>query len=67
MVRHICRRCTLISDAASGQFDLAVTSVRLGRDHEFECQVLPGPEDRVKVPLRASVYVEIQGEIVRFR
>ena len=29
--------------------------------------MLPGPEDRVKVPLRASMYVEIQGEIVRLR
>ena len=44
------------------QFDLRVDRVRLGHDERFECQVLPGPRASVKVPLRASVHIDIQGE-----
>ncbi len=35
--------------------------MRLGQDEDFECQVLPGPKATVKVPLRASVHIAIQG------
>ena len=51
----------------AGQFDLLVESVRLGEDEDFECQVLPGPRAAIKVPLRASVHVNIQGEQLKGR
>ena len=62
MVKRICSRCQTHNAASSGQFDLLVRSVRLGEDEEYECQVLPGPMAPIKVPLRASVHIEIQGE-----
>ena len=62
MVKRICSRCQLLDDPSSGQFNLFVKSVRLGEDERFECQVLPGPQAHMKVPLRASVRVQIQGE-----
>ena len=62
MVKRICSRCQTHNAASSGQFDLLVRSVRLGEDEEYECQVLPGPMAAIKVPLRASVHIEIQGE-----
>ena len=64
MVKRICSRCQTHNAASSGQFDLLVRSVRLGEDEEYECQVLPGPMAPIKVPLRASVHIEIQGERV---
>lgn len=65
MVKQTCRRCQLISDHPAGQFDLVVQSVRLGEDEDFECQVLPGQNAPVKVPLRAAVHVTIQGKLYR--
>ena len=62
MVKRICSRCQTHNAESSGQFDLLVRSVRLGEDEEYECQVLPGPMAAIKVPLRASVHIEIQGE-----
>ena len=62
MVKRICSRCQTHNAESSGQFDLLVRSVRLGEDEEYECQVLPGPMAPIKVPLRASVHIEIQGE-----
>ena len=67
MVKRICSRCQTHNAASSGQFDLLVRSVRLGEDEEYECQVLPGPMAPIKVPLRASVHIEIQGERGRER
>ena len=64
MVKRICSRCQTHNAEHSGQFDLLVRSVRLGEDEEYECQVLPGPMAAIKVPLRASVHIEIQGERV---
>ena len=66
MVKRICGRCQTHNAAAAGQFDLLVRSVRLGEDEEYECQVLPGPQAAIKVPLRASVHIEIQGEAARW-
>ena len=61
MVKQICSNCELLSDKDSGQFNLLVKKVRLGEDEDFECQVLPGHAAKVKVPLRASVHINIQG------
>ena len=61
MVKRICSRCQVMNSPESGRFDLFVQSVRLGHDQDFECQVLPGPKAKIKVPLRASVHVDIQG------
>ena len=62
MVRRICGKCELLADRDDGQFNLLVKDVRLGRDERYECQVLPGPQAAMKVPLRASVQITIQGE-----
>lgn len=62
-VKQICSRCKLMSSPADGEFNLYVKSVRLGEDENFECQVLPGPNAAMKVPLRAPAFVHIQGKI----
>lgn len=59
-VKQICSRCKLMSSPADGEFNLYVKSVRLGEDENFECQVLPGPNAAMKVPLRAPAFVHIQ-------
>jgi len=63
-VKTICPRCHVISDPESGRFDLRVSSVKLGEDDRFECQVLPGPRAVVKKQLRAAVRVYIQGKSI---
>ena len=57
----------VMEKAASGQCTFAETLVFLVFDQETGCQVLPGSEYNGKTPLKAAVYVKIQGEIIQGR